>query len=196
MSDKSTIPRSQFLRILPLDDVKLSFYLSIVAGLFSNYIKDTFAPLTSESWLFHFKRVFKEEFIIPSSVEEELNGEESVFYTGLGLNEDFEKNRSKRKEKLELLLLKFKPWEKHNFSNANTNDRESGSIYETIEMYQRNDYDYQSELLDLDVSGLTPAQVQFIFENSEKHDFCVNPILHGLLAIRYYMGGIILIPPY
>ena len=92
MSDKSTIPRSQFLRILPLDDVKLSFYLSIVAGLFSNYIKDTFAPLTSESWLFHFKRVFKEEFIIPSSVEEELNGEESVFYTGLGLNEDFEKN--------------------------------------------------------------------------------------------------------
>ena len=92
-------------------------------------------------------------------------------FTPFGLKDDYEKQSLEKKKKLEAILLKFRPWENKTFIS-----NENGDIAEKL-----CDYDYQSnELLDLHTSGLSPAKVEFIYVNSDKHDFAINVI--GLFA--------------
>ena len=79
-------------------------------------------------------------------------------FTPHGLKKDINKVHEERKAMLEKLLLKFSPWQ----ASEKSSEVDDG-------------YNYRdNELLDLVVSGLSVAQVNFIYSNCKKLDFCIN----------------------
>ena len=48
---EKTVPRSQYLRLIPTKYNNESFYLSIVSGIFGDEIKSKFNPVSPYTWL-------------------------------------------------------------------------------------------------------------------------------------------------
>ena len=94
----STIPRSKYLKLLPIKDPSESFKLAIVFSLFGEEIQKEYTPRNEAEWL-HYIRIYLNEKMVNASVQSSSN------FTQQGpLHHN---NSDSKEEKIEEILKNF-----------------------------------------------------------------------------------------
>ena len=176
---EAKVSRAQHLDILPLEGPLQSFYISVCINLFKSDVNEYFNNHSAAQCVQYCKEILFERFVLSEESRKEIHCQstDKSYNVGMGnIKKPIDILSKERTDKISELLKIFRPWEQ-DLSEINEILPENGCIYESIEQDKKKksfDEYFHSDLLEIDTSGLTVAQIQFVFDNALKHNFAVN----------------------